>query len=65
MNIQFVDLAAQYNAIQQEIDSAIQNCLNSTQFIGGEEVTRFEEAFAHYMGYPTALAVQMVQIHWK
>jgi dTDP-4-amino-4,6-dideoxygalactose transaminase len=46
--IPFVDLKAQYNGIKDEINTAVLNVLDSTQFILGDEVTAFEEEFATY-----------------
>ena len=46
MAIPLVDLQAQYQAIRPEIDAAIQRVLDSTHFILGEEVERFETHFA-------------------
>ncbi len=48
MRIQFVDLKAQYDSIKEDIDSAIQWCLDNTRFIGGKPITDFEEAFAKF-----------------
>jgi dTDP-4-amino-4,6-dideoxygalactose transaminase len=50
MNIQFVDLKAQYETIKQEIDSAIRDVISETAFIGGPYNQRFEEAFAAFCG---------------
>ncbi len=44
-----VDLATQYQAIQPEIDRAIQEVLQSAHFIGGPEVNRFQTAFEQYL----------------
>ena len=44
--IPFVDLKAQYDSIKDEIDDAIQRVLDTTSFIMGEELERFEEEFA-------------------
>lgn len=49
MQVPFVDLKAQYQAIKPEIDAAIEDILTNTSFIGGPKVTAFEEAFASYM----------------
>ncbi|NPV09864.1 MAG: DegT/DnrJ/EryC1/StrS family aminotransferase [Anaerolineae bacterium] len=43
-----VDLRAQYLAIRDEIDAAIQSVLDSTRFIGGPELASFEAEFAAY-----------------
>jgi dTDP-4-amino-4,6-dideoxygalactose transaminase len=50
MNIQFVDLKAQYETIKNEIDLAIKDVLSETAFIGGKHVTKFEESFAKFCG---------------
>jgi dTDP-4-amino-4,6-dideoxygalactose transaminase len=46
MHIPFVDLKIQYQSIKEEINAEIQNILDSTAFICGERVLRFEGAFA-------------------
>jgi dTDP-4-amino-4,6-dideoxygalactose transaminase len=48
MNIPLVDLKANYLSIKDEIDSAIQDVLNSSSFIMGPFVKRFEENFARF-----------------
>ena len=48
--IPFVDLKAQYDSIQPEIDAAIAAVIKQTAFIGGPFVKEFEEAFARYCG---------------
>ena len=46
--IPMVDLKAQYHSIKTEIDSAIANVLETSQFILGTEVAAFESEFAAY-----------------
>ena len=48
MNIPLVDLKANYLSIKNEIDSAIQDVLNSSSFIMGPFVKRFEDNFARF-----------------
>ena len=48
MNIQLVDLKAQYAAIGLEIDAAIQRVVDSAAFILGPEVKAFEQEFAAF-----------------
>jgi len=48
--IQMVDLKSQYEKIKPEVDKAIQNVIDSTQFIGGSEVKGFSEELAKYLG---------------
>ncbi|HKP35550.1 MAG TPA: DegT/DnrJ/EryC1/StrS family aminotransferase [Pyrinomonadaceae bacterium] len=47
--VPFVDLAAQYQSIRNEIDSAIARVIENTSFILGPEVEAFERAFAEYV----------------
>jgi dTDP-4-amino-4,6-dideoxygalactose transaminase len=53
----FVDLKAQYHSIKAEIDAAIFNILETSQFILGKEVAAFEEEFAAYCGAGHAVGV--------
>ncbi|MFH1540664.1 MAG: DegT/DnrJ/EryC1/StrS family aminotransferase [Elusimicrobiota bacterium] len=57
MKIQMVDLAASYPEVRAEIDIAIKNVLDKTNFILGEEVKKFEEDFAKYCGVKYAVGV--------
>lgn len=50
MNIPFVDLKAQYHSIKQNIDTAIQDVIEKTAFIGGHYVKEFEKKFANLYG---------------
>jgi dTDP-4-amino-4,6-dideoxygalactose transaminase len=45
-----VDLGTQYKRIKPEIDAAIAQVLESTQFIRGKQVQQFEENLAKYIG---------------
>jgi dTDP-4-amino-4,6-dideoxygalactose transaminase len=53
----FVDLAKQYAAIRQEVDSAIQQVLSECNFVLGPEVEEFEQAFAEFVGSEHAIGV--------
>jgi dTDP-4-amino-4,6-dideoxygalactose transaminase len=55
--IPFVDLKAQYHSIKPEIDAAIANVLESSQFVLGQEVAAFEQEFAHYCRVRYAVGV--------
>lgn len=55
--VPFVDLAAQYRSIEQEVNAAIQKVLSRTNFILGEEVDQFESEFARFAGAKHAVAV--------
>lgn len=48
--IKFLDLAAQYQSIQSDIDTAIANVIKESAFIGGKYVKEFEQQFAAYIG---------------
>lgn len=48
--MQFRDLKAQYLFNKSKIDSAIQEVLNSSSFIGGKEVGELETQLAEYVG---------------
>ena len=53
----FVDLAAQYQSIAQEIDSAIAGVVKRCDFILGHAVEQFEKEFAAYCEAEYAVAV--------
>ena len=48
--IPFVDLNAQYQTIRAEVDSAVQNVINSSGYINGYELEVFESTFAKKCG---------------
>ncbi|HOW40417.1 MAG TPA: DegT/DnrJ/EryC1/StrS family aminotransferase [Bacteroidales bacterium] len=49
-DIQMVDLRAQYEKLKPGIDEAISSVLNSTAFIKGPDVKKFEEELQDFMG---------------
>jgi dTDP-4-amino-4,6-dideoxygalactose transaminase len=55
--VRFVDLAAQYSTIAQEIDEAISKVVRRTDFILGCDVSLFEEEFAAFCEAKYAVAV--------
>lgn len=55
--IPMVDLNTQYHNLKSEIDRAILNTLESSQFILGPNVTFFEKEAAEYLGANHAVAV--------
>ena len=55
--LQMVDLVGQYRAIREEILAAIEEVLESGQFIRGPVVARLEEELASYLGCRFALGV--------
>jgi dTDP-4-amino-4,6-dideoxygalactose transaminase len=56
MGVPFVDLKAQYRSIQDEIDPAIREVIESTSFVLGPAVERFESDFAGYLGVDHVVA---------
>ena len=48
--MEFRDLKAQYDNYKSEIDSAIQEVINNSNFIGGKEVDTLEQRLAEYVG---------------
>lgn len=56
MNIPFVDLKAQYQALKPEIDAQIQKVLDHGQYIMGPEVDLLEKRLAEFIGAKHAIA---------
>jgi dTDP-4-amino-4,6-dideoxygalactose transaminase len=50
MNISMVDLKTQYLYLKTEMDKAILDCIESTQFINGSQVQLFKKKLADYLG---------------
>ena len=50
LNIQMVDLKTQYEHIKNDVDNAMQQVINSTQFINGDEGKNFQAELADYLG---------------
>ena len=48
MQVNFVDLKAQYRTIKPEVDNAIGNVISNTAFVLGKAVAEFEKKFASY-----------------
>lgn len=55
--MQFLDLNAQYKTIKKEIDQSIQNVINSSSFILGKYVEKFENEIAKYIGVKYAVGL--------
>ena len=55
--IRFDNFLPQYESIRQDVDGAIQRVLKRGWFILGEEVERFEQEFAEYIGTNYAVGV--------
>ncbi|MCP4313874.1 MAG: DegT/DnrJ/EryC1/StrS family aminotransferase [Bacteroidetes bacterium] len=54
--IRMVDLHGQYLKIKTEVNEAIQNVIDTTAFIRGEDVMAFQNELARYMDVPHAVA---------
>lgn len=57
MSVPFLDLAAGYRELQHDIDAAVLRVLGSGIYIGGGEVSGFEEEFARYTGSQCCVGV--------
>jgi dTDP-4-amino-4,6-dideoxygalactose transaminase len=57
MNVPFVDLHTEYQALQTDIDAAIGGVLNRCDFVLGQTVRDFEVAFAEYCQADHAVGV--------
>ncbi|MGB5236272.1 MAG: DegT/DnrJ/EryC1/StrS family aminotransferase [Flavobacteriaceae bacterium] len=55
--IKFLDLQFQYSTIKKEIDSAIQQVIDNSAFIGGEEIKNLETAFGKFQEAEHCIAV--------
>lgn len=63
--VPFLDLKVQYHNIESEIRAAIFSVLEKSQFILGENVSRFEEEFSHYLdgGYSVSVGSGMASLY--
>lgn len=57
MNIPLVDLRAQFNSIRDEVMPVIDDVMSSAGFIGGPNVSDFEDEFAAFCGTAHAVGV--------
>jgi len=57
MKVPFLDLGSQYESLQDEIDAAMRQVLDSRAFAGGKFVEHFEEKFASFCGCKHAVGV--------
>jgi len=56
--IPFVDLKAQYRAIESDVQRAVMNVMETTAFILGPDVAAFEAEFARFIGLPHCTGVE-------
>ena len=57
MVVPMSDLAAEYQSLRTEIDGAVGRVLASGEYVLGDELEAFEEAFARYVGARFAMGV--------
>src|SRR5262245_40764588 len=57
MKVPYFDLISQYEQLRPEITDAIERVCRKATFILGEEVERFEHAFAAYCGVKHCVAL--------
>ena len=57
MDVQLIDLKAQYASIGDALDLAALNILRNTQFIMGNEVKTFEQEFSAFIGVKHSISV--------
>src|SRR6266849_5064180 len=57
MNIPLVDLKAQYRNIRPEVEAALADVLERSDFILGKSVAEFEAAFAKFVGVRHCIGV--------
>jgi dTDP-4-amino-4,6-dideoxygalactose transaminase len=55
LGVPFVDLRAQHRGIQQELDQAVRDVIESAAFVLGPAVEDFESDFAQYLGVQHAV----------
>ncbi len=57
MTVEFLDLRAAYDEVRPEIEEAVLRSLRSGYYIGGPEVSEFEQTYAEYCGVTQCVAV--------
>ncbi len=57
MNVPLIDLKKQYEAVKDEVDEVLKNVLDSSKYILGPNVEKFEESIAEYIGVSHAIGV--------
>jgi dTDP-4-amino-4,6-dideoxygalactose transaminase len=57
MLVPFVDLSSQYRKLKKPLTRAIQEVLDGTRFIHGQEVIQFEKEFSKFLGVKHCLAL--------
>src|SRR5205823_4878039 len=57
MRIKFINLAAQNQEIAQRIEHELEQVHSHTSYVGGEQVEKFEQEFANYLGVKRVVGV--------
>ena len=57
MKVKFFDIYREDSLIRKDIDKAIDNVIGRSEFIFGEEVEKFENEFAEYLGVKHVISV--------
>lgn len=57
MKVPFLDLYEQYKKISKEIDDSFHSVFHDTTFLGGSQVKKFEENYAHYLDVKHCIGV--------
>ncbi len=57
MEVKILDLARQYEKIQEKVEQAVCEQMKSGMYIGGKAVADFEQKFASYIGVKHAISV--------
>ena len=57
MEVKILDLARQYELIQEKVEQAVCEQMRSGMYIGGKAVADFEKKFAEYIGVKHAISV--------
>lgn len=57
MNVKILDLARQYELIQEEVEKAVCKQMRTGMYIGGKTVADFEKNFADFIGVKHAISV--------
>src|SRR5215471_5596861 len=57
MKVKFVDLEAQNAEIRADADALIEQIHRTTSYVGGQQVSSFERAFAEYLGVKHVIGI--------
>ena len=57
MSVPFVDLKAQYRSIRSEVEAAIHDVIETSSFVLGPAVERFESEFAEFLGVDHVIGI--------